>query len=119
MDHAFKDIYSLAPTGKPWEISLFEGPQAIVNRARTRSLVFDKLSHDSSEYRSYFLRRFVDALNHQVTSAFVHERISYYEALANSFGISDTSYIVKTREYVDHRPAIVRQQVSEYFDAGP
>ncbi|MEN8131885.1 MAG: CotH kinase family protein, partial [Pseudomonadota bacterium] len=119
MDHAFRDVYSLAPAGRPWEIDLFSGPHSLVDRKRIRSLIFRRLSRESPAYKTYFLRRFIDAFNHQVTTAFVRERISYYEKIAASFDISDTSYISSRKNYLDKRPTILRNQVSLYFDAGP
>lgn len=127
MDHAFQDIYSIAPPGKPWEIDLFDSDrqsiesyrQSILHPRHIRAVIFDRLSRESPEYRSFFLRRFVDVLNHEATTSFIRERVTHYQDLSESLGIADTSYLAGVHEYADKRPEIIRKQVSSHFDAGP
>ncbi len=120
MDHAFKDLYWLAPPGRPWEIDLFDSHlQSILLPRHTRGLIFSRLSRESPEYRSYFLRRFVDVLNHEATSRFIRERVRHYQNLSVSLDLTDTSYLSDAYEYANKRPEIIRQQVSRHFDAGP
>jgi len=118
MDNAFKDPYSLAPAERPWEIDLFSGPQSILRRGYIRGLIFSRLSRESPEFKRYFLRRFVDALNHQATVTFILGRATYYEKIAESFGISDVAYVAATKKYVEKRPAVLREQIAHYFDVG-
>jgi hypothetical protein len=127
MDHAFQDIYSIAPPGRPWEIDLFDSDrqsienyrQSILHPRHIRAVLFDRLSRESPEYRSYFLRRFIDVLNHEATTSFIRERVRHYQDKSVSFGVTDTSYLASVHEYANKRPEIIRQQVSKHFDAGP
>lgn len=116
MDHAFMDFYDQEDF--PWDIDNFTGSSAVLNRNRTRSIIFDRLRRESPEYRVFFLKRFTEVLNHILTQAKVSEKVARYEDMAISYGISDRAFLEVIKDFVMERPAVLRRQLDKYFNAG-
>ena len=76
MDHSFMDLYRRASV--PWRHDTFRttlGPQAFESRVITRLIAEDPA------YRDYLARAFLDALNYQLTPAFLDERYRHYRTV--------------------------------------
>ena len=118
MDHSFMDWYKQVEF--PWEIDTFSGRSAIGQQSRDpRGILFNRLRLESPEYRKYFLRRLVHVLNHELTPAFVQSVVKRYRHTAIEMNISDLSIFDSLNSYAEKRPAVLRQQMMEYFSSGP
>lgn len=116
MDHAFMDYYS--QVAHPWEIDNLGGRSAVLNRNRTRSIIFDRLRRESPEYRAYFLTRITEVLNHILTQERVGQLVAGYEGIAISHGIENRAFLEVIKDFVRERPAVLRSQMKTYFVAG-
>jgi len=114
MDHSFVDRRNQAD--HPWEFDAFSG--VLTDKHDLRAPILGRLLRDSPEFRDYFSRLFVDAMNHRVTREFVESRIAHYEALAVAHGVQDRAYVAKEREFVKHRHEVLRDQMRVYAGAG-
>ncbi|GAK58098.1 hypothetical protein U27_05071 [Candidatus Vecturithrix granuli] len=109
MDHSFQDKYHRVE--HPWELDTFRE----LRPHDPRGALFYRLIEGSPDFRSYFTRLFVDTMNHKLTQEFLHERLAHYEQIAINYGIQDREYIEITRQFFDHRKAVLRQQMQERF----
>ena len=116
MDHAFMDYYNQVES--PSDIDNFGGQSPVLNRDRTRSIIFDRLRRESPEYRMFFLSRITEVLNHILTREKVSGIIARYENMAISFGISNRAFLEVVKVFVRERPAVLRGQLNTYFKAG-
>jgi hypothetical protein len=116
MDHGFRDVYNQVPLD--WEIDNFTGTSGIFRSKNRRAIVFNRLRQESPEYRKRFLARFVEVLNHVLTVEKVRAIIENYKIIATQFEMDDTFFLQKMEEFAEFRPAILREQLDQYFDAG-
>jgi hypothetical protein len=74
-----------------------------------RPLIITTLLDEDPDYRAYFQRMWTDAMNHQLTPAFLDERYEHYRAEATRLGLQDLDYLKPLRAFLDRRPAVVWQ----------
>lgn len=113
LDHSFQDRYHSARN--PWEFDAFK--ELLVYDPR--AALFHRLIRESPEYMNFFLRLFVDALNHRVTSSFLQGRFEHYYQIAKTYGVKDLSYMSQIRRFFMHRPDFLFQQVQRRFKLKP
>ena len=118
MDHSFIDWYAQAE--QPWKIDTFVGmASVIVESSDPRAVIFNRLRTESPEYRVYFLSRLTEVLNHELTPEFMEELIDRYEREMLALGMDNTTFLPSLRTFFVHRPAVLREQMDEYFSSGP
>lgn len=116
MDHAFSDRYYQVDV--PWKIDSFRGLAGVLVSKKLRSVILNRLRLESPEYRHYFVSRVTEVLNHILTPEKVAEKVAYYRQVAIDHGIVDSSYLDIIREFGEERPAVLRNQLNMYFEAG-
>lgn len=117
MDHSFKDF---VPRGREREIWEQEAVDLVLNKqGDLRATLLRRLRKESPEYRRYFVRLGMDLLNHRLSPAYLEGLVARHERLAVSYGFDDLSPFDSLRQFMKHRPAFVRKQMDEYFEAGP
>lgn len=84
-----------------------------------RPYVFTTLLKEDPEYREYFKRMWVDAMNYVLTPEFLDERASFYEERARTLGITDTAYQKLIRTFFAQRPAAVRAMIAPVVQSPP
>ena len=58
-------------------------------------------------------------MNFAVTRDFVRERFAYYAAQNLALGVPDSEYLPKVRQFLEHRPAIIRAHAAHWLGTGP
>ncbi len=128
MDHSLWDVYGKPGDRKPWQKESWEqvmkrkgdpGYVAWRNGGDARAVIFGRLMDESPAFRVRFIRYATDMLNHRLTEDFMFGRIAHYEQLVRAFGRADLSFADEYREFVLHRPDILREGLQRLFDAGP
>lgn len=84
-----------------------------------RAFVLGTLLAENQPFREYFASRVDAMLNHQVPQAFLDERWAHYEQVAEQYGVTDTEYRRRGREFLARRRAFVRQMVEQWLDTAP
>ena len=84
-----------------------------------RPYVFTKLLAEDPEYREYFKRMWVDAMNYALTPAFLDERASFYEERARTLGVTDVAYQALIRKFFAERPAALRAMIAPVVQSPP
>lgn len=88
-------------------------------KSEPRATVLTRLIAGDEAFRKYLASRVDDMLNHQLTTAFVAERISHYADVAVSFGVSPEAYLPRLREFAANRPAVVRANAEQWLNTLP
>jgi len=122
MDHSFQDVYRHKSDDKerpPWEQDAMElgFPRGKKNH-NYRTVLFSRLIREDPIYRRYFVKRFVDSLNHLISEEFFEERLDYYQELAKYERIGEGKLQSK-RAFLAHRPNHIRSQLERYFGSSP
>lgn len=84
------------------------------HRLDVRRIIFMQLLEDP-EYRRYFVRFVTDALNHELTPAFLDRLLAQYSDLELAPGLYSR---VDLGEYFRRRPDFVRAELGDYFRLG-
>jgi len=127
MDHGFVDVYGGTEPRDNWQQESWE--RAILhpgepkyshwrNRGDAPSVLFGRLVRDDPAFCRRAVRWVMDTLNHTLTHEFLSSRIDHYERLARSFGRTDLKFIEDYRNFIDHRPAFLRERMKDYFGVG-
>ena len=111
MDHAFQDLYQSARRGSPWEHDTF---RTLFRDHDTRTEVIRRLVREDPDYREYFKRALVDAVNHQLTPEFLQERYDYYARTAAAFRVPHTDYLPILQSFLRMRTAALMRRAPEY-----
>ena len=61
----------------------------------------------------------VDVMNHILTPEFVRAKYDYYADLAVKLRVRDTDYLPAVKNFLDHRPAVLRTMAAQYLQTGP
>lgn len=69
----------------------------------------------SEEFRRDFANTFIDLRDRVLTPEFLDSVLSKYERVAETSGVTDTRYQVRIRDFLNRRPAIVREQLIQKF----
>ncbi len=111
VDHAFRDARETLDNA--WELDLF--PSLLDYRDDPRAVIFSRLGRESPAYRRFFRRRFEHVLSCVLTTAFLEQRVAYYQNIADAYGLTDQAFFPRLKSYLKNRPAVLRRQVAAYF----
>ena len=126
MDHSFMDFNQRADV--PWEHDAFETtleragePARGWRDTEVRSRVLTTMLAEDPTYRDYFKRVFAETMNHRLTADFLRERFDHYAELGRRLGLqgADLDYLPLLEQFLERRPAIVREQAEIYLDTDP
>jgi len=118
MDHSFMDYYDRVD--EAWQIDIFD--EVLVRgllREKRRAVLLDRLRQESPEFNALFVRAMGEALNHDLSPRFLHERVAHYARLAGELGAQDLRFVEDLERYVERRHRALREQLPLYFDSGP
>lgn len=105
----------------PWRVDTFKrlflnDPNLRADRnEETRIVLLRHLFSTSEPFRQSFARMFVEARDSLLTPRFIEERLAFYEMNAARHGVSDTRYQATIREFLQHRPDELRQQINAFL----
>ena len=111
MDHSFMDLTQRALV--PWSQDTF---RSTIRPPALEARVIGRLIDDDPVYREYLARTFLDALNHQLSPAFLSERFQHYRAVAEQFGLENDSYLDVVAEFLGLRPVYVRAMLVRHLN---
>ncbi|HEY8536871.1 MAG TPA: CotH kinase family protein [Vicinamibacterales bacterium] len=100
MDHSFMDLYRRAPVS--WQHDTF---RTLLRQPEVRSEIVTRLLAEDPDYARRFKSRLAEALNHQLTPAFLLERFEHYARLAQLLRVRDQSYLPVLHEFLRNRTA--------------
>lgn len=66
-------------------------------------------------YREYFKQAWIDAMNHRLTPAFLHERFEHYRRIALTYGVETLDYLPRLEAFLAERPGVVRGHAEQYL----
>jgi formylglycine-generating enzyme required for sulfatase activity len=81
-----------------------------------RPFVLGTLIAEDAAFRDRLAARVDAMLNHQLTQAFLDERRSHYEEVADRFGVTEVEYQRRTREFLARRRAFFRDVVEQWLN---
>jgi hypothetical protein len=110
LDHSFMDRYHSA--AEPW---LLDSYHTLLYNREGRSRILTRLLREDDAYRRYFARRLADALNHQLSPAFLEERYWYYVETALRGGAADTGYSKTMLRFLRERPRALWDLTAKYL----
>jgi len=84
-----------------------------------RPKILTTLLDEDPDYRAYFMKRWTDALNHQITPEFLADRYEHYRAIGEQLGLTNRQDLAPLKRFLDVRPGIVWQQAVEWLKTGP
>jgi hypothetical protein len=113
MDHSFMDLYQQASV--PWEHDTFS---TLLGKREVRSGLVTRLLDEDPRYTIRFKQALGDALNHQLTPAFLTERFEHYGRLAQALQVPDQDYLHVLADFLRNRPAAVRRLAQQYLRRG-
>ena len=114
MDHSFMDFYRRAPV--PWRQDTFD---ATIRPGALEARVVRRLIEDDPVYRRHLAEAFLNALNYRITLSFLAERFDHYRRIIAGFGLENDGYLEGLAEFLELRPAYVREMLARYLDAEP
>jgi hypothetical protein len=116
MDWSFRD----------WSHDTFSGLTERIRERRRgrrasepRAYLFTRLLAEDPEYRAFFQRLWVDALNHRITPDFLRERFEHYRGIALQYGVGDLEYLQRIETFIERRPAFIRALAEQWLDTPP
>ena len=116
MDESFRD----------WDLDSFQyllervGERPRGRRAsEPRPLVLTTLIAEDARFREYLAARIDTMLNHQLTREFVEERRAHYAEVAAQFGVPNTAYLARQKEFLERRPVFVRAIAEQWLNTPP
>jgi len=116
MDHSFIDFYKTDGDARPpWEQEALQLMLRHEGYDSFRISLFFKLLTEDPQYAAYVLSKYVFALNHLITDAFFAERIENYQRIAEMAGEDGDLLLKPKREFLKHRPRVVREQLGRLF----
>jgi hypothetical protein len=77
-------------------------------------LMTELLAQDPA-FREFFKARWIEAMNHVITPAFLRERFDHYREVALTYGVESLDYLPRLEAFLAERPAIVRDQAARYL----
>jgi formylglycine-generating enzyme required for sulfatase activity len=84
-----------------------------------RSFVLTTLISEDARFRAYLAARIDTMLNHQLTREFVEERRAHYARTVAEFGVPDTTYLNRQKEFLEKRPTFVRAIAEQWLNTPP
>lgn len=128
LDHSFVDVYNNGAETNTWGkktwIFVYRPPeprqayQGYLNNADPLAFVFSRLMNDDPEYKRWFARKTMDAVNHKLSPDFTAARIAHYERMARAFGFRNISCFDVYRSFVQRRPIFLCEQLDSSCRVG-
>ncbi len=84
-----------------------------------RAFVLTTLIAEDAAFRDFLAARIDTMLNHQLTPAFVEERRAHYATVAAQFGVAETGYLQRLKDFLQKRPSVVRQTAEQWLNTAP
>ena len=84
-----------------------------------RGVMFTTLIAEDPAFRASFEDRFDNMLNHQLTPAFLRERLAHYTSIAAEAGVTDLAYTERERTFLAKRPAFLRAAAEQWLNTAP
>lgn len=116
MDQSFRD----------WDLDSYQyllerpgEPRRGRNRAEGRSVILTNLIAEDAAFREGYARLVQDALNHQLTPAFLAERLRHYETRGQALGVTETAYLDRLRTFLEKRPVFFRLTTETWLNTAP
>lgn len=106
---------NVSPSENAWEEDIF---RRFYLKA-PHSMLYYRLRLGSPEFRRYFMRLFVDVMNHRLSSYFLQERLDYYTELTRYFKLDEREFNEEVAQSFVRRKPVLRQQMDTYFASGP
>jgi hypothetical protein len=66
-------------------------------------------------YREIFKARWIEAMNFQITPAFLRERFDHYRQIARTYGVAKLDYLQPLEAFLTERPRVLREQAARYL----
>ncbi|MDX1998990.1 MAG: CotH kinase family protein [Thermoanaerobaculia bacterium] len=82
-------------------------------------ILLHRLLNEDPEYRSEFLRLFVEVVNHRVDERYLRERLDHYAHLARTLPVADLRYQGELEKFFQLRFDEMFRQLSLHFQVGP
>lgn len=89
------------------------------NPAEPRPLILTHLIAEDPAYRQYLKRVVQDALNHQLTDAFLRERYEHYLDTATQLRVPRLDYTRRLQQFVQRRRAFFRLITEQWLNSPP
>ena len=81
-----------------------------------RMTIFRRLMEECPRYHQYFLRLFMDILNHKINKSFLFSQIETFETISQKMFGSKPYFDSQTmRKFMDNRPAFIRSDLEKYY----
>jgi len=89
------------------------------NPAEPRPTILTLLLTEDEAYRREFRERYQRAVNHQVTQAFLDERLQYYQDEAQRLGVTETAYLAPLTTFVARRLNFLQRATEQWLNVPP
>lgn len=120
MDHSFYDHGAVVNNlhREPWQqpgLNLFfRGSDP--KKDCWRVSIFHRLLKKSSEYKIYYIKSLVEALNHLINREFLSSRVDYYQNMLVNYGEPHEEYMKMLETFMNERPYFLLLEFKEKFD---
>jgi hypothetical protein len=84
-----------------------------------RGHLLTTLFSDDNEFRTFYKRIFVAAMNHQATPEFLNRRYEYYRRASDRLRIEDTRFLRGLKTFLDRRPDFFWTLTEQWLNTGP
>jgi hypothetical protein len=84
-----------------------------------RAFVLTTLIAEDPAFRDYLAARIDAMLNHQLSPSYLEERRGHYSTIAAQFGVAETGYLQRLKEFLDRRPSVVRETAEQWLNTAP
>ncbi|MBK5298349.1 MAG: CotH kinase family protein [Vicinamibacteria bacterium] len=84
-----------------------------------RPRILTTLLDEDADYRAYFMRVWVDVMNHALTPEFLDQRFRYYRDLGQTLGLENRADLPLIEQFLRERPAIVRTHAERWLGTPP
>lgn len=119
VDHCLVNVYEKEKQyvwQKERPVNLIAGD--IEKKTDPRYSIFRRLMLGDEEYRTFFKKRFTEAVNYKLDSDFLFSVVDYYSAISDSFGmeLGDSKNVL--RDFMTNRPLYAMELMDRYFGLG-
>jgi CotH kinase protein len=66
-------------------------------------------------YREYFKAAWIQAMNYEITPAFLRERFEHYHKIARTYGVETVEYLPLLAAFLAERPGVLRGHAGQYL----
>src|SRR5688572_19273172 len=89
------------------------------NPAEPRSVILSQLIAQDPQYRDHLKRVVQNALNHQLTQAFLMERFEFYLTTATQLQVRRLDYLPRLRQFLERRRDFFRLTSEQWLNTAP